>query len=295
MKIVYYTSSVAGTGRIVQAMSIHNALLRKGVACEFIIVSSAPPELAAIADRFCIPRIEIPVESSIELSPENCHDSVLYQTLTELDPDILIVDRLWFTLYHFIDELECKKIFFSIQVSDNFYSIKLQSHVMHFKPEQYDCVLAIEPFDCVVKMKNIAPMIIRNRDEIYDRQTALDKLGFTGDKKICLIALNYKDGYFEHMKEKYAYLEDEGYQMLYTTNLKGGGIFPIVDYYNAIDLVVCAAGYTQFWEVQYFRKKAIFECFPLNFSDMQRRMRECSDVFYEENGCDQIVDNMLGL
>ena len=110
MRIVYYTSGVAGTGRIVQGISIGNALERKGIESNYTILSSSP--FAYLADIFGIHHVEIPLEDDKALSRESCTASVLHRTLLELDPDVLIVDRLWFTLYNFINELRCRKIFF---------------------------------------------------------------------------------------------------------------------------------------------------------------------------------------
>ena len=53
------------------------------------------------------------------------------------------------------------------------------------------------------------------------------------------------------MKKTYSYLEDEGYQMVYSTNYKGG-LFPAVDYFNAFEMLICGAGYNSFWEAVYF-------------------------------------------
>ncbi len=293
LKIVYYTSGLPGTGRIVQAMSIFNALNRKSVQCDFVIVSST--EQAKLAERFGIRHIEIPLEDETVLTRTNYSNSELFKTLTNLNPDILIVDRMWFSLHHFIQELDCKKIFFSIQVRDNFFSIQLPRETLRFDSSQYDRVLAIEPFESVVEMEMINPLLIRNREEIFDREKAVQMLGVSGRKPVCLIALNYKEGYFEKLKDKYSYMEDQGFEVIATTNIKGGGIFPIVDYYNAIDLVVCAAGYTQFWEVVHFNKDALFETFPMHFTDLQWRIDNCRQFHFEENGADQLVEIMLNM
>jgi len=293
LKIVYYTSGIPGTGRIVQGISIFNALKRRGARNEYVILSNTPQ--ARLADIFNIPHIEIPFEDENILTQNNFQNSILYKTLNELNPDMLIVDRMWFTLYHFIDELPCKKIFISIQVHDRFFTIDLPKGKIKFRNDQYDKVLAIEPFKGCVEMDFINPILIRNKNEIYDKETALNKLELDGTKKVCLIALNYKEGYFEKMKDKYSYLENEGYDVIYTTNIKGGGIFPIVDYFNAIDLIICAAGYTQFWEVIYFNKEAIFETLPMHFTDLRWRIRECQEYFFDQNGADQLVDIMMNL
>lgn len=293
MNIVYYTSGFPGTGRIVRGIAIYNGLRRKGINFSYTILSNTP--LASIADRFNISHLEIPYENERVLTRNNYVNTELFQTLTQLNPDILIVDRMWFTLHHFINELKSRKIFLTLHVDDHFFSMKLPDETLFFKNDQYDKVLAIEPFNSTVTMEMINPIIIRNRDEIYDRETALTELGVSGGKKTCLIALNFKEGFFEKLKDKYSYLEDEGYDMIYTSNLEGGGIFPVVDYFNAIDLVICAAGYNQFWEIIYFNKEAVFENLPLRFSSTRRRINECQEFYFDENGADQLVDIIVQL
>ncbi len=229
----------------------------------------------------------------MRLSPADQHQgpaSALFNTLMDLKPDILIVDRLWFSLYHFISDLPCRKIFLTIQVRDDFFRIALPGGTLSFRGDHYNRVLAIEPFESSVPMERINPIILRNRNEIYSREEALQKLGFPREKNIALIALNFKGDYYSKLKTKYAYLEDVGYDVIYTTNLEGGGIFPVVDYFNAIDLVICGAGYNQFWEVIYFDKESVFENVPLNFSDTEKRIRECQEFSFEINGADQLVD-----
>ncbi len=125
MRVIYYTSSIAGTGRIVQGISICQGLRRMGVSCDFLILSNADAVTASIADRLNVKHFEIPAETSRQLDSSNYREFALYLTLVELQPDILIVDRLWFTLHHFIGKIKCLKIFYSIQVSDDFYNISL--------------------------------------------------------------------------------------------------------------------------------------------------------------------------
>lgn len=143
-------------------------------------------------------------------------------------------------------------------------------------------------------MKQINPLILRNRDEILSRKEAIKALCLDGSRDICLFAFNGRPGDFEKNKRKYSYLESAGYQMVYTSNYEGG-LFPVVDYFNAFDFIVCAAGYNQFWEAIYFGKEAVFENVPLNFSSTEKRIDECIDFHFDENGADQIVQLMLNL
>ncbi len=286
MKIIFYTSGVAGSGRLVRGIAIGNALKRKKINCDFIIVNSS--SFAHLCDQLDIRHIEIPAENSDQLSKENISNSILYKTITGLKPDILIVDLLWFSLYHFIDELKCRKIFICHQVYDTFFSIQLPERELQFNEEQYDFLLAIEPFHSKIQLKNINPIILRNRDEILPRDKVFSKLNLDPSKDVCLYAFNNRPGDFDKYRKKYSYLEYE-YQMIYTSNYTGG-LFPVIDYYNAFDFIVCAAGYNQFWEVIYFNKDAVFEHVPLHFSSTEKRVAECMDYQFDENGADQLVD-----
>ena len=64
---------------------------------------------------------------------------------------------------------------------------------------------------------------------------------------------------------------------------------------RSFDLVVCGAGYNAFWEIIYFNKEAAFEPVPRRFEDQYRRVRECQEHYFDENGADQLVDLILGL
>ena len=293
MKIVYYTSGISGSGRVVRGISIGNALKRKNVHSEYLILSSSP--FAHFADRLGISHVEIPVEDEHQLSKENYENSELYGTISALDPDILLVDLLWFSLYRFIHELPCKKIFLCHQVFDRFFTIPLKEEKISIRPEDYNMLLAVEPFTCSIPMRQINPIILRNRDEILPRAEALDRLNLNDNQKVSLFAFNGHPGDFERYKKKYSYLEDTGgYQMIYTTIYKGG-IFPIVDYFNAFDFIITAAGYNSFWEVMFFNKEAVFENIPLNFSSTERRIRECQEYTFDENGANQLVDIIMSL
>ncbi len=288
MNVVYYTSGVTGSGRLVTGISVGNALNRKIKDINYTILSHS--KFAKLADEFN--HIEIQVENETQLSKNNYRSSLLYKTLIELKPDVLIVDHTWFNLYNFLKELQCTKIYLSTQVFDEFFSIPLENETLVFNSDDYDFVFSIEPFKCSIKMIHLNPFILRNKNEILSRKDAFLKLRLTPDKKNCLFAFNGHPGDFERIRKMYSYLEDVGFDMFYTTNYKGG-IFPIVDYFNAFDMVICGAGYNAFWEAVYFKKEAILVPVPTMFESQQRRIDECIDYQFEENGADQLVDIIL--
>jgi len=285
LKVVYYTSGITGSGRIVTGISIGNAFKRKGIPCEFTIVSSS--DFSQLAADF--PHVEIPLEEADALSSENCKSSALYNCLCKLDPDVLLVDLLWFPLYHFIHELRCAKILLCRQVSDSFFSIPLPTGILRIDTGSYNSIIATEPFESCIPMKQVNPIVIRNHDEILPRDEALKKLGVKGNRPVGLFAYNGEPGEYKTIKRKYSYLE-RPYEMIYSTNYSDKGFFPIVDYYNAVDFIVSGAGYNSFWEIIYFEKEAVFEPVLRRFEDQAKRVMECSDYKFTDNGADQLVD-----
>jgi len=224
MNIVFYTSGITGSGRLVRGISIGTALARKGIICDFTILSSSP--FGRLADDLNINHIEIPIESEDQLSKGKFQKSM-------------------------------------------------------------------EPFLGEGPDQQINPLILRNRNEILTRKEALRELSLSR-KKNCLLAYNGHPGDFERVEKKYSYLETEGYHIVSTTNYKGG-IFPVIDYFNAFDLIVCGASYNSFWEVIYFKKKGIFVPTKTRFVDGERLIRQFSNYSFKENGADQLVKIMINL
>ncbi len=109
MRVVFYTSGTTGSGRLVRGIAVGNAIRRAGLDWDFTILSMSP--FAHLADSFGHRHIEIPPETEDRLSRDNYTGSELYENLVSLNPDVLIVDLVWFSLYHFIRELPCRKIY----------------------------------------------------------------------------------------------------------------------------------------------------------------------------------------
>lgn len=294
MKVLYYTSGITGSGRVVRGISIAAAFRRAGVMCDFTILHSS--RFGFLADGHAR-HIEIPIEDDMAHTRENFETSVLYKRLLECDPDVLIVDLMWFPLYNFIRELRCTKIFLHTQIADRrFFTMESPDGTRVFTPAHFDLLLQAEPLPVDIGAKMINPIIIRNPDEILPSETALKKLGIENpQRKTCLFAYNGEPGEYEFIRNKYSYLEDNGYRMLYSTNYAGKGYFPIVDYFNAFDFIISGAGYNQFWEIVYFDKEAVFEPSPRVFEDQSWRIQHSQGYYFTENGADQLVKIINGL
>jgi hypothetical protein len=287
LNIVYYTSGITGVGRVVRGIAIGNALKRNNVECNYSILHSS--EFSEANSEF--DRIKIPPETLENLNRQNYKKSHIYNALQALRPDILLVDLLWFPLHFFIEELNCVKIFLCRQVDKHFFTIPTKQGTLLFNKKQYDHLLAIEPFSPFMKMRFINPIVIRNHTEILNRKQALERLELVGGKKVCCIAYSGHPGDFEKVKRDYSYLEEE-YEVIHTSTYHEG-IFPIVDYFNAIDLLVCGVGYNAFWEAKYFQKQAAFVPTHTRFESQEWRIENCQDYKFDENGADQLVHILM--
>ncbi len=290
MNIVYYTSSTTGFGRLIYGISIENAFRRRGIDVNFTIISY--PVKFLLGRK--LNHIIVPYEPENELSRETFQKSAIYKKLKKLKPDVLLVNHLWFTLYHFLDDLPCKKIYLSDSVEDRFFRIKLGDSAIKFTEMNFDRTIAIEPFKSGIPMEEVSPLLQRNRDEILERGKALDFLNRDGSGKLALYGLDGHPYETEELRKRNKELEREGYDIIRPTDY-GADIYPVADYYNALDLLICGGGYTQVWEAVYFGKEALFEPKKLRFSDQSDRVRRAENYQFTENGADRLVDIIMNL
>ncbi len=292
MKIVYYTSGTTGSGRIVTGIAIGNALKRADFECEYTIIHSSP--FGWLIEESGFKDILIPVEHEKYLTEKNYEHSILYRTLTCPEPDILLVDMLWFSISSFIQNLKCRKIFLCLNPHQNFFSIDLGRKKLQFKPENYDLLLKTEPFDSPYHMDEINPVVMLNRNEILSREDAISRLGLDSNTKNVLVAVNGKPGEFEEVNETCSSLKKQGYIITASSNYYGG-LFPAVAYYNAFDLIVTGGGYNSFWETRFFNKEAIHIPPKRRFENIRDRLNRCKGYEFTQNGADQLVEIIKGI
>lgn len=277
-----------------KGLSLGGAFRRYGIIHDYSILT-LPTEYSFLADHFCIKLRVVQMEESEALSPRQYKSSALFREISECSPDVLIVDLFWFALDSFLRELPCKKVFLTRQIDPRTFRFRTADRELVFRPEDWDLVLRTEPgFDLPFPSEAVEPLVLRNRDEILTREAARADLGLGPEDRVCLFAFSGRTGEGAEAWKSFSYLEDEGWTVVRSDN-REGGLFPAMDWYNAFDLVVCGAGYNQFWEARYLRKEAYFVPFPRRFEDQARRIALCSDYEFEENGADQVVRRILAL
>ncbi|TVR29284.1 MAG: hypothetical protein EA404_15260 [Spirochaetaceae bacterium] len=289
MRIAYYSAAFTGCGNTVRGIAIRNALQRAAVNCEFVMVGTLG--MAGLAESQGIAVVQLEPESFDRLAAERFRSSATYQTLSRISADILIVDLAWFTTQRMVAELPGNSVLLLRQASADFFGYYHNGTTTEFDPSAYDLVLSIEPCSLPFETVGIDPIIMRQPHELLTRARAAAALGLDPDQPAALIATNGKPGEFEKLRQTYSCLDGD-YQLFCSSN-HHGGVFPIVDYFNAFDLVVCSGGYNAFWEAVYFSKDAVFVPHARRFENQAWRIENCQDYVFRANGADELVKMLL--
>lgn len=289
LRIAYYSAAVTGSGHTARGIAIHHALQRAAVNCEFVMVGTlGMPELAESQGIRTIP---LDPESFEGLSEQRFRTSPTFVTLRNLAADIVIVDLAWFATHRVVGALPGRSVLLLRQVAEEFFGYVHNDRLVELDPSVYGQVVAIEPWPLPFPAVQIDPIVIRNADELLPRGAAAVALGLDPDQQTALITTNGKPGEYEELCNTYSYLGD-AYQLFCSSN-HHGGIFPLVDYFNAFDFIVCSAGYNAFWEAVYLEKPAVFVPNPRRFEDQSWRVEQCQEYRFSGNGADQLVRLLL--
>lgn len=291
MRLAYYTPGTTGSGRVVLGCAIGTALRRRDPAADFVLLTSSP--FVHLADMLDIPYCIVEPDPDGVLIGPRPDESALVQAISEIRPDWLITDYAWHRTQPLRSWLPCKVASVMSQTAPERFIVRHAEGELRFDPSVYDRIYTIEPWDPPFDAEDLDPMILRNADELLSREAAAEELDVDAKRQTALIAVNGAPGEFGELKSRYSYLEDAGYQVVTSSNY-AGGLFPALDYYNAFDLVVCGAGYSQFWEAVYYQKEAVFVPQPRRFEDQAWRVEACQSYTFTENGADQLARVLLG-
>jgi hypothetical protein len=213
----------------------------------------------------------------------------LLSNIRHFEPDVLVVDLVWFLAQSLMDRIGCPTVLLMRSVTDAFLEFASGEMRLRFDASEFDLVVSIEPHAVVGAGVRTEPLVLRNPDELLSREEAAGLLELRAQDRNCLILQNGEPGEFSRLAAAYSYLEDAGYRVYASTNFDQQGVFPAVEYYNAFDFIVTGAGYNSFWECVFLDKEAVFVPMPRVFEDQRERVETCSDYHFEVNGADQLV------
>ena len=273
-------------------ISIANGLRRAGVSATFHAICDstlpwiAPPHVTVT---------QIPREPHLFMV--NDDRTRLARELSHLDPDLLIVYQSWLPIFPLLSELRCPTVLLMHQVEDRFLHAPVgPDRVIDFDPDLFDLVVNTEPGFSLSGSVRVEPVVQRNADEILPRASAraeLLRLLHDGppppvDQPIAMIATNGLEGELDTIRTEHD-IDLSDYLVLSSTNRDGGGIYPLIDYANAIDFLVAGAGYNAFYESRYFQIPSHFVPFVRNAEDQAWRVRTNRHYRFTENGADQLT------
>lgn len=285
MRILWISTLSTGSGHIMLAGTLQSALRRAGESHHLKVLHGTQfQHLGTLLDLHIE---ELAPEAEDVLLGRGRRESHLYREIDDFAPEVLIIEGAWFAVHDLIHDFDMPKIGLFLGMLPQFFSMELPDRVIHLDSAAYDRVFAIEPFDAPFPAERLDPMLLRNPDEILARDEAAARLDIEPDRPTAYIALNGRPGEFDMLRKTYSYLEDQ-YQVVYSSNYEGG-IFPALDYYNAFDLIVCGAGYSQFWEAMRFEKEAVFVPQLRRFESQAWRVEHCQDYPVWGNGAEQLA------
>ncbi len=283
LKIAYINFG-KGSGGLVLGTSLFNGLKRCGVDVEY----------TAITDNAFSSLIEpFHKHIKVKIEPEKLfrddRGTELYRAIESVAPDVIIVFSIWLPLYGILDDFRAQKIFLISQMGEPWFHVPLSAwDTLHFEPGQYDKCFSIEPGFVVDGCENINPVVIRNRDEIFSPARARALLDVPDGQKLAVVSQNGYLGELEKLLSEHRESLDE-YKVLLSTNRRKKGLFPLVDYAGAIDLLISGAGYCTFYEARYFGIRSKFLSFGRNAEDTSWRIEHNGDFTFRTNGADQIA------
>ncbi len=290
MTAAYLALGAIGAGNILPGLSLGTASNRLGknkVHWNYFYFQTA---LAGVFSRLCLESYFVagaPIDNYF-LKPET---TPLFQKLLGSGCSVVVVNQHWFYVQAMVPLLQqagIKVILLLRNTRRVFYQLENPDPRARFHPLVWDAVYGVEPGDFPPGVRVVDPLVLRNPGEILSREQSRSALGAQTSKPLCLIAQNGKPEEFNNLVKTYSYLEDEGYDVKTSTTYHGG-LLPMVDYLNGVDLLITGAGYNAYWEAQYFKKDVIFVPMPRQFEDQAERVERNADYVFKENGADTLA------
>ncbi len=231
----------------------------------------------------------------VNLEPESMFTSprktMLYQYIKHLDPDILIVDTIWFPVFPFLDEIKARKIFLSAYMPPEWFlphRWDLEG-LYAFDPDQFDYVFAIEPgFQFPGSIET--PPVINVRESLLQSPDIIHRvLDVPEGKKLALVSHNGEEGEIEGIL-KNANIDPEEYclRSLSSFDDKSQELFPLAHYMSGVDLAIGGCGYGFFYETRFHEIPSIYIPQPRIGNEQHWRLENNRNYSGPYDGADKI-------
>ncbi len=291
-RVVYFTAGTKGAGHLVRGIAIGRALERQGFEGQFHLVSPIAPLLAMAAAAAEVDTIVCPIDVAQVIDKKRYSRSALTRQLTDLAPDLLIVDLFWAPVLHIVPTLGCE----AWLLVRSCPLVWLHGNAaIQFNHRDYRRVIGIEPVDHQQVSEHIDPIVICNQDECYSRGELAQRFSVDPDQPITVVSHAGLAGEIESLGP----VEETSGQRkgaVIVSDLHGtDSVFPLAPWLSAADAVYCSAGYNSYWEARWlgYADKTTFTPFRRQIDDPFWRLGECQSYSMRLNGADTLAASII--
>ncbi|MBF9018321.1 MULTISPECIES: hypothetical protein [unclassified Oceanispirochaeta] len=240
----------------------------------------------------------IPIVAEPEKMWGRDRETMLYQYLKHIDPDLIIVDNIWFPVKPFLHEFSAKTaIYFWFLPQQWFQTPPLDDGISHsFQAEDYDLPCTIDPHFHQDGCLNIPPVINIHQSNLQPPEIIRSVLEVPDNKKLALVAHNGHEGEIEDIL-KNADIDPDEYCLRSISSFDDVSkkLFPLSHYMSGIDLAIGGCGYHFFYETKFYKIPTIYIPQPRIGNEQHWRFEHCIDYEGPFNGADILVEKLLAL
>jgi UDP:flavonoid glycosyltransferase YjiC (YdhE family) len=294
-RIAYVTAGTIGAGHLVRAVAISRALSRAGFRGELVVVGPPAPHVFGLDHR------------AVRMVPRELGDaaraerSELHRVLSELQPDLVLVDLFWAPLVHVLPALRAPAWLLVRRVPQVWFE---GPPGLPFSRARYERVIAIEPGVVAPADECIEPVIAVNPDELLGREALRERLDVRPDEKLVVVAHAGAPGECsviatgEVARDPSAKIHVFAFDRPHIPGAEvhdGADVFPLASWLAGADAIVTGAGYNTFWEAQWLGHSARtrFVAFERPIDDQAWRLSTCRTHVPRDNGADVLARRIV--
>jgi hypothetical protein len=217
--------------------------------------------------------------------PDRARESALFRSLTDYNPDLLLVDLFWAPLRHIRPALRCEAWLLLRSVPLWWFS---GSRRRPFAPAQFARVFAMEPLVDWPNAEPLDPVVIANPEECQATGALRERLGLAPTRRLVVAIQAGRPGEVLRL--------GGGPDCILWSCSDPRFPFPAAEWLGGADEIFSGAGYNSYWEAVWlgYAGSVTFVPFPRPIDDQRRRMKLGPRLRMTRNGADVLAACIAG-